>query len=47
MQKPPPKSRLYRIVVAPRTLYMFRKYFKAAGEPRPLWNAARYTWRTL
>lgn len=44
---PAPRSTFYRILVSPRTFYLFRKYFRAAGEPRPTRAALQYTWRTL
>lgn len=43
----PVRSRWYRILVSPKTFYLFRKFFKLAGEPRPLLMALRYTWRTI
>lgn len=47
MNPPVVRSRWYRIVMSPRTLYLFRRYFKMAGEEHPTLMALRYTWKTL
>lgn len=41
------RYQVYRVVVAPKTVYFFWKYYRMAGEPRPAWLAVKWTWRTL
>lgn len=44
---PQARGRLWRILFCWLTWYRFAFYFRLAGEPRPRWQALRFTWLTL